>query len=272
MAHEQTGKGAPTLKLAIHGAFGRMGGAVTQQALAMPQVQLVALYERPEHPNQGSTDLRTGLPLRRFDAPEASLDGADLVIDFSSPTALAEMLNQWGDRKSALVSGTTGIDDKTKTALAELGKRTPVLWAPNMSLGIVVMQTLVERAASMLGNDYDAEVIEMHHRHKKDAPSGTALALVKALQRARPELTPVTGREGNCGPRQPNEVGLMAIRGGDIVGEHEVILAGPGESLRLKHIASSREVFASGALRFGGWLVAQQPGLYGAADWAKSVC
>lgn len=272
MAHQTDGTQKPKLRVAIHGALGRMGIKVAEQALQSAGVSLVALYERPDHPDRGSTDHRTGLRISAFAAAESASDDADVVIDFSSPAALASLLKQWGNRQSALVSGTTGITDDVREGLAELSQRVPVLWAANMSMGIVVLQTLLERAAAALGSDYDIEVLEMHHRLKKDAPSGTALALVGALQRARPELVPVTGREGICGPRHPNEIGVMALRGGDIVGEHEVIFAGPGESLRLRHMASSRDVFASGALKFCPWLIQQRPGLYSPGDWARSNC
>ncbi len=256
----------PQQKVAIHGALGRMGQTVLDQALAARWAKVVALYERPDHPFLGTPEVRSGVTLT---APWQG-EAADLVVDFSSPAALQALVSGW-QGSAALVSGTTGLSAEQKASLQELAQRVPVLWAPNMSMGIVVLQALVEKAAILLGTDYDAEILEMHHRHKVDAPSGTAMALAGALQRVRPDAKVVTGRDGTCGPRTTNEIGVMALRGGDVVGEHEVILAGNGESIRLRHVASHRGVFASGALRFGRWLLEQPPGFYTPTDWTRSL-
>lgn len=257
----------PRRKVAIHGALGRMGQAVLEQAQAASWAEVVALYERNDHPALGTPEYRSGVTVT---APWQG-EEPELVVDFSSPSALQSLVAGWGQRQGALVSGTTGLTPEAKADLQTLSQRVPVLWGPNMSMGIVVMQTLVERAATLLGPDFDAEIIEMHHRHKVDAPSGTALALAATLQKVRSDSRLVTGREGAAGPRKSNEIGVLALRGGDIVGEHEVILAGFGESIRLRHMASHRGVFAAGALRFGRWLLEQPPGFYSPADWAKAM-
>ncbi len=255
------------IRIAVNGALGRMGQAVIQRATQMPGVVVTTLFERPDHPALGTMDHLSGQLVSAVQRPQA----VDAVIDFTSPPALKQLLKCWDISNSALVSGTTGIDDETRELLSDLGKRVPVLWAPNMSLGVTVLQKLVYDAATLLGDDFDIEIVEAHHRHKVDAPSGTALALAQAATRARSQLRIVTGRSGQCGPRDKNEIGLLAVRGGDIVGEHEVYFAGPDESLRLKHIASNRGVFASGALRLAKWLVTRPAGLYGTSDWAGDI-
>lgn len=257
----------PRRKVAVHGAFGRMGQAVLEQVQAASWAEVVALYERADHPALGTSEYRSGVAVT---APWQG-EEPELVIDFSSPSALQALVASWGTRNGALVSGTTGLTPEAQADLRVLAQRVPVLWGPNMSMGIVVLAALLERAATMLGPEFDAEILEMHHRHKVDAPSGTALALAGTLQKVRPESRIVTGRQGSAGPRKGNEIGVFALRGGDVVGEHEVILAGFGESIRLRHCASHRGVFAAGALRFGRWLLEQPAGLYAPADWARAT-
>ena len=163
--------------------------------------------------------------------------------------------------------GTTGLGPSELAVLHELATVVPVVFAANFSLGVTVLANLAERAVAALGAGWDVEIVESHHRHKVDAPSGTALALVAAIEAGRPELGPVVnGRSGAVGPRSSTEIGVHAVRGGDIVGEHTVYLIGSGERLELGHRATDRAIFARGALRAAAWVVSQPPGLYNLSD------
>jgi 4-hydroxy-tetrahydrodipicolinate reductase len=191
---------------------------------------------------------------------------ADVVIEFSAPSAtlaLAPIAARYG---TALVSGTTGLGDDARAALALAAERIPVLWEPNMSLGVHVLSDLVAKAAAALG-DWDIEIVETHHRAKIDAPSGTALRLAEVAARARAgESRFVHGRQGMPGARPANDIGMHALRGGDVVGDHEVHFLGGGERLELTHRATSRDVFAHGAVRAARYVAGKAPGLYTLAD------
>jgi 4-hydroxy-tetrahydrodipicolinate reductase len=166
------------------------------------------------------------------------------------------------------VIGTTGHGPEEKAELLALARRSPCVWAGNFSVGVNLLFALVRRAATVLGDEYDAEVVEMHHRFKQDAPSGTATRLLEIILAAR-DLDPRAlrhGRHGLVGARSPKEVGVHALRGGDVVGDHTVIFAGPGERLELTHRASDRAIFAQGALRAAHWVVGQPPGVYDMQD------
>ncbi|WP_428264935.1 4-hydroxy-tetrahydrodipicolinate reductase, partial [Haliangium sp.] len=177
------------------------------------------------------------------------------------------------DRGIAGVIGTTGLGDEHQAAVDELAARAPVVWAPNFSLGVHVLLALARQAARALGPSFDIEVVELHHRHKRDAPSGTALALAAALDAGRGDGDPGAdalarrfGREGDVGPRARAEMGVMAVRGGDVVGEHTAYLLGEHERLELTHRAGSRDVFAAGALHAAAWTAGRAPGRYGMGD------
>lgn len=191
---------------------------------------------------------------------------ADVVVDFSVhgvTLALAPIAAAAG---CALVSGTTGLGEDVREAFDRAASRVPVLWEPNMSLGVHVLTELVGRAAAVLA-DWDAEIVETHHRHKVDAPSGTALRLADTVLLARPAATRlVHGREGKPGAREAGEIGMHALRGGDVVGDHAVHLLGDGERLELVHRATSRDVFAHGALRAAQWILGRPPGRYTLRD------
>jgi 4-hydroxy-tetrahydrodipicolinate reductase len=190
-----------------------------------------------------------------------------VCIEFSTPAgtrATAELAAKAG---FALVSGTTGLDEAAKKGLDVAAKKAAVLWEPNMSLGVHVLGVLVRRAIEMLGPEFDVEIVEAHHRMKADAPSGTAARLAEIAQAARSDGAKlVHGREGRPGARPRAEIGVHAVRGGDVVGDHTVSLLGLGERIELVHRASSRDLFAHGAVRAAGWICGKPPGRYTLAD------
>ncbi len=191
--------------------------------------------------------------------------GCDVVIDFSSATATGEVTRACLAAGKALVIGTTGHDEGALAVLRTAAESIPVLLSPNFSVGVNAMLWLAARATELLGPDFDIEIVEMHHRHKKDAPSGTARKLAQRIAETRKMDSGIFrhGRKGDVGERQTGEIGLHAMRGGDVVGDHTVVFAGSGERLELTHKASSREVFAAGALRAAQWVADKPPGFYG---------
>ena len=259
------------IKLVIAGVCGRMGSAILKLALSDPGFEVAGGLERKGHPmvGEGLDVVQPGMPAacRISDDLAQVIDGADVLIDFTEPASTLEHFRLAAGRGKAIVIGTTGF---SQNALQEISKTagTRVVMSPNMSIGVNLMFDLVRRAASALTGDYDIEILELHHRWKKDAPSGTAVRLRQVIEAARPE-TPsiqVSGREGIIGERKPGEIGVLAIRGGDIVGEHTVFFAGLGERLEITHKASSRDNFARGTLLAAKWLIRQPPGLYDMKD------
>jgi 4-hydroxy-tetrahydrodipicolinate reductase len=223
------------MRIAVVGARGRMGRTVA--ALAQEQgIEVVAAIDTGDRLNLLATS------------------GADVAIDFSSPVATMELADVAADAGIAIVSGTTGLREEGQAALDRAALRVPVAWEPNMSIGVHVLGALVARAIEMLGPDFDIEIVEAHHRLKVDAPSGTALRIADIARDARGGARFVHGREGKPGARSPAEIGVHAVRGGDVVGDHSVYLLGTGERIELVHRASSRELFASGALRVARWI------------------
>ena len=197
------------------------------------------------------------------------LQGAIVVIDFTTPDATLEHLRIAARKGAPIVIGTTGFNPKQLAEIKRLSHRTRVLMSPNMSVGVNLLLSLLGRAAQTLGEDYDVEIIEAHHRFKKDAPSGTALALGRAVAQAlKRDLNRVgvCGRKGVIGERGKKEIGLMSVRAGDIIGEHTVIFGGLGERVEFIHRAHSRDTFARGAIRAAQWLVKQKKGLYSMQD------
>lgn len=257
--------------LAIAGASGRMGRLLVEQVLTANDVRLLGALEHPRCPELG-TDVGAlvGRPtgVRLTADARSALAHAQVVIDFSSPTATANVLRSAAELGVACVVGTTGLGDDAKAAIDEASKRIAVVAAPNMSLGVQVLAHILGETLRLLGGDFDIEIVEAHHREKKDAPSGTAMRLAEVAMRAR-DLTAddlTHGRHGNAARRGAREVGMHAVRGGDIVGDHTVILAGDGERIELTHRATSRAVFASGALRAARWVVGRPAGVYTMAD------
>jgi len=248
-----------------------MGRRVIALASQDPAFEVVGALEAPSSPalgrDAGSLARVEALGVSVVAEPAAALSGAEVVVDFSLPASLVGLLQAASEAGAAVVSGTTGLGPDQQVALAAAAARVPVLVAPNFSLGVAVLRTLVERAARWLGPGFDAEIVELHHRRKVDAPSGTALSLAAALESARPDLSERSyGRQGALGRRPDAQLGLSALRGGDVVGEHTVYLMGPGERLELSHRANSRDIFVHGALRAARWLAQQQPGRYELTD------
>jgi 4-hydroxy-tetrahydrodipicolinate reductase len=196
------------------------------------------------------------------------LENCDVVIDFSAPVATQKLLEAALENPKPLVIATTGLNDHQKNLMIEVSKKAPVLYATNMSLGVAILNKLVAMVSEKL-RDFDIEIVEQHHRWKVDAPSGTALTLAESCAKARGldlKDVMVTGRSGHVGARSKDEIGVFAVRGGDVVGRHTVGFYNDGEFLELNHTATSRETFARGALKVAKWIVNQNPGLYSIND------
>lgn len=256
------------MKLAVFGASGRMGRAVARLAIEAGDTICCAISATDAGADIGELAgaKKTGVVVIS-EASALAKSGAQAVIDFSAPSAVPIIADAAARAGCALVSGTTGLDDAAKAALERAAERVPVLWEPNMSVGVFVLGRLVERAIAMLGSDLDVEIVEAHHRMKADAPSGTALRLAEIARAARKdEGALVTGRAGKPGARKRSDVGVLAVRGGDVIGDHHVHLLALGERLELTHRASSRDLFARGALRAAAWLAGKKPGRYTLAE------
>ena len=260
------------LKLTILGAAGRMGQSLIRAAASQQDLSLVAAAERPDHPALG-VDAGTcaGIaPLGLKIAPLTAAVASDVVIDFTFHAAVPQNLAHALSTRQAYILGTTGLTPDEEAAVNAAATQIPIVWAPNMSLGVNLLLALVEQAATALRDKgFDIEIVERHHRRKKDAPSGTALALgAAAAAGAGLDLTQagVHGRSGLTGERPERQIGFHAVRGGDIVGDHTVLFAADGECLELGHRATSRDAFALGALRAAAWVAGRGPGLYSMRD------
>lgn len=248
-------------RLLIHGASGRMGRSLLTLVAEHSGLHLVAAVANAPRADLGA--LAVLRPAQIAQAP-----AFDVVIDFSAPSALPALAAACVERGAALVSGTTGLDADAQAALDQASRRVPVLWAANFSLGVALLAALARRAAAAVA-DWDCEIIETHHRRKQDAPSGTALRLGEAIAAGRGQsLAAVArhGREGAHAPRVAGEIGFHAVRGGDVVGDHQILLAGEAEVIELTHRAGSREVFARGALKSAAWLAGRTAGRYRIED------
>lgn len=261
------------IKIGIAGCGGRMGRALLAEVLATDGVMLAAGAERPGDAAVGR-DLgelagAAAIGIKAVDDGRVLFAAADVVIDFSAPAATAAHARIAETARKAMVIGTTGLDAFETRALEEVARLIPMVWAPNMSIGVTLLTAMVERAARTLDESYDIEILEMHHRHKVDAPSGTALALGRAAAAGRGvKLDAVwrKARDGQTGARPRGEIGFAALRGGDVVGDHTVIFAAEGERIEFAHKASSRQVFAKGAVRAARWLAGKPAGLYTMRD------
>src|SRR5512145_1455925 len=228
--------------------------------------------ERPGYPRGQDAGLIASvgpLGVDIVDGLGRALEGADVVIDFTSFEASVGHAALCADRGVALVVGSTGFTPEAKAKIADAAKRIPVVLSPNMSVGVNVMFDLVRRAAAILGDAYDIELVELHHKLKKDAPSGTAMRLAEVAAEGRgldPAKELTFARHGMIGERPAREIGVQTIRGGDIVGEHTVFYCGQGERLEITHRATSRDQFARGAVRAAAWLAGKPAGLYDMAD------
>jgi 4-hydroxy-tetrahydrodipicolinate reductase len=258
------------VKLTIFGATGRMGLAIARLADAAGDVQIVGGVCADGDPGSGKDigELAGIGQIGVVTTPDVAsgLLGADVVIDFSTASAVAPLLAVAARQKVAVVSGTTNIDDAAKKAFDRAAQSVPVMWAPNMSLGVQVLAELVEQAVRRLGLGYDVEITEIHHRKKVDSPSGTAKRLAEAARAARADLREIHGRSGNVGVRTNEEMAVYGLRGGDVIGDHTVFLFGQGERLELTHRASNRDLFAHGALAAARFLAGKPPKRYTFAD------
>jgi 4-hydroxy-tetrahydrodipicolinate reductase len=253
------------MRVAVPGAAGRMG-KLGDAAVLEAGGQVTAAVERQGHPAVGRAAVDGVTTTDDFGA---ALDAADVYIDFTAPEAARAHVESAARRRVAAVIGTTGLDAEARAAIMHAGAEIPIVVAPNFSLGVTLAVSLVERAARALGDGFDLEVVELHHRHKRDAPSGTAIALGEAMARGRGlDLAAVrrAGRDGDVGARPDAEIGLHAVRGGDVVGEHTAHFLGAAERLEITHRATSRAVFARGAVRAAAWAVGQPPGVYSMRD------
>lgn len=249
-------------RVLVVGAAGRMGERVRAAVEDEPGLALAAALEAPGHPRVGER-LSGGVVLG--DDPKSALEQSEVAIDFSTPEATLAMLRMAADAGVAYVTGTTGLSDAQRAELETLAARVPVLHAPNFSVAVNVLAWLTREASRRLGPAYDAELFELHHSQKRDAPSGTALRLAEAVAEGRDEpLEPhlVLERAGPIGTRPPGTIGIQTLRGGDCPGEHSVLFIGPGERLELHHRAFTRDHFARGAARAALWLTARPPSLY----------
>ncbi|WGF88836.1 4-hydroxy-tetrahydrodipicolinate reductase [Marinivivus vitaminiproducens] len=262
------------MKIGVLGCAGRMGRSVMAEVLADGHCDLIGGSVRSDSPalghDLGSLAGLAGIGIAATDDVRSVIDRADVVVEFTTPEASLAHAALSAQAGTAHVLGATGLDDAAHAALRDLSARTPLLWAANMSQGVNLLLSAVEQVARALAPDlFDIEVVEMHHRDKVDAPSGTALALGEAAARGRAVALPEAARlsrEGLTGARPHGEIGFATLRGGDVVGEHVVIFAGKGERIELGHRATDRRIFARGAVRAATWLAGRPPGLYDMLD------
>ena len=259
--------------IVVTGASGRMGRMLIETVRASDKARLTGALERPGHDWVGK-DLGLCLGAGELgvivsDDAQATLTGADAVLDFTAPSATVALAKVAATTGTAHIIGTTGFTDDDLAAIADSARGTVIIRAGNMSLGVNLLTVLVKKVAAALDEDYDIEVVEAHHNRKVDAPSGTALMLGEAAAEGRGvKLADVAdrGRDGITGARKKGDIGFTAIRGGDIVGEHDVMFAAPGERIILRHVATDRGIFARGALKAALWGQGKAPGQYDMAD------
>jgi len=261
------------LGIIVCGVGGRMGGAVVRAIGQSPDVRLAGAIDKPGSvrigKDAGEISAAGHLGISITDRLDAVMKANMIIIDFSSPEASLGYLRAAAKKKTPIVIATTGFNAAQQAQIKRLARRTPTLLSANTSLGVNVLVALLGKAAKMLGDDYDVEIVEAHHRFKKDAPSGTALALGRSVAEALGrdlDKVGIHGRKGIVGERGKKEIALLSVRAGDIVGEHTVIFGGIGERLEFIHRAHSRDTFAHGAIRAAKWLAKQQPGLYSMRD------
>lgn len=262
------------IKAIVAGAAGRMGARIMQAVMNSPELELSGAFERPDHPALGqdagmaAAIGNVGVSLSNSLA-EAAANGGEVVIDFTQPAASMANMEIAAQKGLAMVVGTTGLTPEQIDRAREFSRNVRMVLAPNMSVGVNLLFKIVGDVARILGPGYDLEIIEAHHRLKKDAPSGTAVRLAQVLAEAMGRdisKVGVYGREGIVGERTPDEIGVLAVRAGDIVGEHTVLYGGIGERIEITHRAHSRDTFVQGAVRAAAWVVKQSAGLYDMQD------
>ncbi len=261
------------LKMAVSGASGRMGSRIITLSREIGNFKLVGALERKEHDNVGDDigdiigigSAGVGITHDVTDIKEE----IDVLVDFSSPSATIQCLQALSSRPVPVVIGTTGFTKEEADYIKLYSQNTPCVFAPNMSVGVNLLLKVLDDIARVTGDDYDVEIVEAHHRLKKDAPSGTAMKMAQVLASALDrdlEDTAVYARHGLIGERSKKEIGIQTVRAGDIVGEHTVLFGGLGERIEITHKASSRDTFARGALKAAQWVYKQTPGLYDMQD------
>ena len=256
--------------IVIVGARGRMGTTLIRNVLESEDLALVGAVDRTGAPGIGrDAGVLVGLPPVDVEVTDRiSARPGTVVVDFSLPESTARTVERCCEANLPLVLGTTGLSDETRGRIDEAARTIPIVYAPNYSVGVTLLTRLAALAARALGDDWDAEIVELHHRFKRDAPSGTALRIARAVAEAtgRDEGCIVTDRTGRASPREHGEIGVAALRGGASVGEHTLMLLHPDERIELSHRAYDRSIFARGALRAARWIADKPPGLYDMAD------
>ncbi len=261
------------VRIGINGAGGRMGKTLVQACVENPNTQLTAAFEIESSSAIGQdAGLHAGIENLNVSINselESHTDNFDVLIDFTVPGCTMQSLETCAQHSKSMVIGTTGLDDAQKQKLRQASEKISIVFAPNMSVGVNLCLKLLQTAAKTLGDEYNVEIIEAHHKHKVDAPSGTALRMgevvAESLGRDLNECA-VYGREGHTGARDNKTIGFETIRAGDIVGDHTVMFAGTGERVEITHKASSRMTFAQGAMRAASWLLSKPHGLYDMQD------
>jgi 4-hydroxy-tetrahydrodipicolinate reductase len=270
-SHPLTDRPTMTQKIAIAGASGRMGRMLIEALLAAPDLALGAALDRADSPDLGRDageflGRKTGVAIA---SDLAALRGCDVLIDFTRPEGTLAHLAACAAQGVKMVIGTTGFDAAGKAAIAAAAQKTAIVFAPNMSVGVNATFKLLQVAAKILAGGYDIEIIEAHHRHKVDAPSGTALKMGEVIAQALGNTlddVAVYAREGHTGERKPGTIGFAAVRGGDIVGDHTVLFAGTGERIEITHRSTSRMGYALGSLRAARFLAGKRSGLFDMND------
>lgn len=260
-----------TIRVCIHGAGGRMGRALIEACQQVPQLQLASAIERADSPliGQDAGHIAALGELGVTVLADLNTTAFDLLVDFTRPEASIAALAACRAAGRAMVIGTTGFDMVQKKLIEAAGREIPIVMAPNFSIGVNLTLKLIDMAARVLGDSVDVEIVEAHHRHKVDAPSGTALRMGETVAAALGrdlKTVSVTGREGHTGERARQTIGFSTVRGGDVVGDHTVMFLGDGERVEISHKASSRMTFAMGAMRAAVWLRDRPPGLYDMQD------
>ncbi|MBC7755860.1 MAG: 4-hydroxy-tetrahydrodipicolinate reductase [Bdellovibrio sp.] len=264
-----------SVKVVIAGVSGRMGHALLEGVLADADLQLYGALDRTDSPQIGQdagAQLGKNTGVIIISDVAAALKGADVLVDFTRPEASLDYLKACKQAQVKYVIGTTGFTVEQKATIAKAAKEIAIVFAPNMSVGVTLLIDLVEQAAKVLNEGYDIEVVEMHHRHKVDAPSGTALRLGEAAAAGLGQDLKdcaIYAREGVTGEREAGKIGFATLRGGDVVGDHTVVFAGIGERVEITHKASSRATFALGALRAAKFLQHKTVGLFDMRDVLK---
>ncbi|HHN64466.1 MAG TPA: 4-hydroxy-tetrahydrodipicolinate reductase [Nitrospirae bacterium] len=261
------------INVTVAGVAGRMGSRIASLCIEHPDINLVGAFERKGHERIGEdVGLLLGkgvLNIPVVDDIQSVIDNTDVIIDFTSVGSTLHNIRVASEAKKAMVIGTTGFSKEDLKEITALSRSIPCVMAPNMSVGVNLLFRILGDIAKVLGDDYDVEIIEAHHRMKKDAPSGTALKIADIIATAlgrNLEEVAVYARKGLIGERERKEIGIQTIRAGDIVGEHTVLFGGLGERIEIIHRASSRDTFARGAIRAALWVYGKEPGLYDMLD------